>query len=292
MSSKIYFTNKQQKHWSWWLIRAFTLPLLLIPNSWSNAIVAKLLLKPVKRRLIALPNNIGQEFMDTPCGQVSLYRVGQGPMVLLSHGWSGAASQLFELMQSIADRGYQAVAFDHIGHGASETQLANLFLFIKTKRHMIQMLEQQGEVAAIISHSMGATATINALDKVYPTLLIAPVFEFSKALFDKVQQSGLPRQLLVDLLAELEDRHQMNFASCDPKLHIPKHANSVYIIHDENDKFSPIHDSIKIMNQHPHISLIKTQNLGHGKIIGATKTLELFDAMMQRAETTGKPLTV
>lgn len=285
MSSKIYFTDKAKRHWSWWLIRTFTFPLLLLPKSISNPIVAKLLLKPGKRINQNLPDGISQEFVDTPHGKIAIYRTGEGPIVLLSHGWSGAANQLFELMQNIASNGFQAVAFDHIAHGDSDGKQANLFVFIKITRHIIQLCEQQGEIAAIISHSMGATATVNALTRSYPTLLIAPVFEFSNALFSKVEQSGLPRRLLENLLASLESRYQMIFNDCDPKQHLSQHAAMINIIHDEADRFSPIEESINVVNQHPQISLNKTQNLGHGRIISSLQTRQLFLNMMQENST-------
>ena len=44
---------------------------------------------------------------------------GEGPTVLLVHGWNGAAAQLAGYVQPLVDAGYHVVAFDQPGHGHS-----------------------------------------------------------------------------------------------------------------------------------------------------------------------------
>ena len=199
----------------------------------------------------------------------------------MSHGWSGSASQLFGLMRDIAAQGYRAIAIDHIGHGASAGKLANLFLFVRTLEFVIQHLEKNEKITALVAHSMGAPAILSAIKRTYPTLLIAPVFEFAKSLFSKVEESGLPRSLLLDMLDDLEARYGLNLSQCDPKKHIVKHASDTYIIHDHDDVYSPIEDSVSLAEKHEQIVLRKTRNLGHGRIISSDETMQLFEEMMR-----------
>jgi len=57
--------------------------------------------------------------VDTPTGKVAAWRLGDGPAVLLSHGWSGDNSTWNTLIEALAARGRAVVAVDHPGHGLS-----------------------------------------------------------------------------------------------------------------------------------------------------------------------------
>src|SRR5436190_15309881 len=51
---------------------------------------------------------------------------GEGPTVVLAHGWEGRGSQMGALALAIAGAGMRAVAIDGPAHGASARRLASL----------------------------------------------------------------------------------------------------------------------------------------------------------------------
>ena len=280
MSSNIYFSDKKQRKLSWWIVRAITNLILLLPQATNVKIAKKLLLKPDRRKMVTLPQSMSQQTLNTVSGNVAVYKIGKGPVILLSHGWSGSASQLFALMIKIAEAGFQAVSFDHLGHGQSDGDEANLFLFIKTKKLIIELIEKEQPLKTIISHSMGSAAALNAFNGPQPLLLIAPVFKFSEAMFEKVEQSGVARQLLENVLADLERQHGMDFIASDPIHHVDNYSGDIHIVHDIDDQFSPIIDSVQIAEANAHVKLTMTNNLGHGKVIASDDTWVEFLKMM------------
>lgn len=281
MSSNIYFKDNNHRSLSWWFARFFSRLVLLMPPSLSLKIGKKLLLKPIRRKPTSIPTNISVEKVTTPDGEVALYKTGTGSVVLLSHGWSGSASQMFKLMNKIAESGFQAVAYDQLGHGLSSGDEANLFLFIKTQRFIIDLLQEKQSIQAIISHSMGSPAALNALKSSYPLLLIAPVFKFTQTLYEKVEQSGVAIGLLEKILDNLERQHGMKFQRSDSLEFVRDYQGSVHIIHDQNDPFTSITDSKQVAQTFVHVSLTVTNNLGHSRIINSNETWNAFSEMMK-----------
>ncbi|TQV88436.1 alpha/beta fold hydrolase [Aliikangiella coralliicola] len=284
MSSKIYFSNNQSRSFSWWLTRALTSFILYLPQKQSLRMGKKLLLKPVRRTVKNVPSNMQLERIVIPEGEIQLYKRGQGPIVLLSHGWSGSASQMFPLMEKISKAGYQAVAFDQLAHGRSSSDEANLFLFIKTMRHLVSHFENRHRIEAVVCHSMAAAAALNAITNPYPMLLIAPVFDFLNSLFEKVVESGVPKQLLVNVLNDLEKQHDMKISQIDPRDKVKNYPGNIHIVHDRGDRFTPHSISETMSQKHQQVNLVSTNDLGHGRIINSDETWQVFTDMINEQQ--------
>ncbi len=70
-----------------------------------------------ERALIA-----GAQARTVPIGDgshVETWTWGNGPRVLLVHGWGGRGAQLGAFVEPLVSRGFSVVAFDAPGHGAS-----------------------------------------------------------------------------------------------------------------------------------------------------------------------------
>lgn len=283
MSSKIYFNENNHRNFSWWLARGITNSILTLPRAISLKVGKKMLLQPVRKKSTSIPENMTVHTVKTAEGEVQTYKIGTGPIILLSHGWSGSASQFFPLMARIAEAGYQAVAYDQIAHGNSSGVQSNLFLFIKIKQAMVAWLEREQPIAAIVTHSMGAYASLAALTSPYPILLISPVFKLIESMFERVEQSGMARQLLINVVQDLEQEHQMEFINRNINIHIANYLGKIHIIHDEVDQFALLKDSKAVADEHSHVMLTTTKNLGHGRIISSEDTWVAFNRMMETA---------
>ena len=99
---------------------------------------------------------------------------GEGPAVLLVHGWSGRAADLSAMAAALAQSGFRAVAVDLPAHGRSpgrRTSLAEWTLLLPA------LAEQLGGVHAVIGHSLGGAAATLALEaglRARGAVLIAP----------------------------------------------------------------------------------------------------------------------
>ena len=277
MSSKIYFSNKTnaRKPASYYLIKAVSRALHTISPRFALKQTRKLLLTPAKsKRPPKQPHAITHSHISSQIGQLALYRIGTGPKVILTHGWSGSAAQFFPLMEKIAQAGFEAVAFDHFAHGNSDEKRANLPLFIKGLAAVIYELKPQN-IACLVSHSMGAVAALNQA-KHFKHLLIAPAFNFYNSFEHSILSTGLTRKLFTNLMSEIEQEHQVRFDDLLPEPHLAQTQDTVHIVHDSQDRFAQYQFSAEQAKLYPHVTLTTTEGLGHGRVINSDHTWQAF----------------
>ncbi len=85
---------------------------------------------------------------------------GEGAPVLLVHGWGGRGGQMASFAPSLVAAGLPVVTFDGPAHGRSDGRLASAPDFAAAIRAAVERLHG---VRAVVSHSMGAPATVLAL---------------------------------------------------------------------------------------------------------------------------------
>lgn len=90
---------------------------------------------------------------------LSVLRWGEGPAVLLLHGWAGRPTQFAHLIEQLVGAGYSVYALDAPAHGRSPGREANVVLFAHA------LLEAAGELPplrAVVGHSLGGAAALLA----------------------------------------------------------------------------------------------------------------------------------
>lgn len=93
-------------------------------------------------------------------GRMAAFEWGEGPTVVLVHGWSGRAAQMAPLAKRIASAGFRTVAFDVEGHGDSPGNQIHWRYFLRD----IPALADSLGVApfAFVGHSAGALTMMAA----------------------------------------------------------------------------------------------------------------------------------
>src|SRR6185369_10241160 len=109
--------------------------LRVFPDSLS-AVCAELLFltPPPHRRTRREHRTLSQgtfRTVDSGGCRLATWRWGEGPPVLLVHGWGGHAGRLSRFVSPLVEAGFSAVAFDAPGHGASPARLCSLQDFIR-----------------------------------------------------------------------------------------------------------------------------------------------------------------
>lgn len=110
----------------------------------------------------------------TPHGMVAAWRVGEGPAVLLVHGWRDSARLWAPLMAALKAKGRAFVAFDLPAHGFSEGERCMVAEVADTVGAVAQQL---GPIDAAVAHSFSANGTAMAVAEgmlVQRLVLIAP----------------------------------------------------------------------------------------------------------------------
>lgn len=283
MSEKIYFNTAQRFNWRRSLVNVTTrLHHSLAPRH-AKKTARKLLLTPNRMKAKnQAPEGLIKSYVSSPEGQLTTYRLGIGPVWVLTHGWSGSSNQFYPLMEHIASLGFTALAYDHPGHGESEGALGHIPAFV---RGLEAILDSEEDVVGLIGHSMGnATALECRHSKIAncPMLLIAPVLDYLDNLFSTVARSGYSMRLFEEVVNEVQDEYRYPIHSIDPYKKLKQRESQTIIVHDEGDKFAKYSVSKKASQEMENVTLITTQNQGHGRVMTSPEVMNAFDQIAKQ----------
>ncbi|MGL4471728.1 MAG: alpha/beta hydrolase [Aeromonas hydrophila] len=282
MSSKIYFNSRRFSPSKWLLGLGTRLHHTLAPAH-AKRTASKLLLTPQRnQRDDTAPAGLVKQAVHTSEGTLMSYRLGQGPVWLLMHGWSGSAGQFYPLMSHIAAQGFTAIAYDHPAHGHSAGHTGHLPRFVRAFDELVEkMTAEYGALQGVIAHSMGGAVTLSSrrreLDAL-PLLLISPVLDYVPQLYGMVARSGYSIRLFDAVVKEIEQEYQHPLSTVDPLGRLAGRTGPAIIVHDEEDRFAPHGDSQRA-TQDGRTRLVSTRGLGHGRILASAPAFAAFDQL-------------
>ncbi|HAT7739696.1 TPA: alpha/beta fold hydrolase [Vibrio vulnificus] len=281
MSEKIYFNTSQKFSLKRSLVNWTTRLHHTLAPSHAKRTARKLLLTPARTQSKNLPpQGLRKGQVDTAHGTLTTYVLGEGPIWVLTHGWSGTASQFFPLMAYIASRGFTALAYDHPAHGESSGDVGHIPAFVEGLDAVLDSLD---EVAGLVGHSMGTASALECRhqkleDK--PMLLIAPVLNYVENLFSSIERSGYSMKLFRAVVSEVEEQFNYPIQSVDPYRRLAQRRVQTLIVHDEQDKFTSHAVSASAAQEMENVELISTQGQGHGRVMKCQQVLDSFDRLI------------
>lgn len=199
---------------------------------------------------------------------LAVYCRGEGPVVLLVHGWSGRGSQFAALAGALANAGYRAVAFDAPAHGRTPGRRTDIFEIAAAVNHLASRL---GRIHAVVSHSFGGTCLALALREGLscgravcispPATLAWMVASFGDMLnLGEATREGLwellERRFGPDVDARISTDMNARFLS-QPAL----------VLHDEDDEDVPWQQGAMVARAWPRARFERTRGLGHRRIL-------------------------
>jgi pimeloyl-ACP methyl ester carboxylesterase len=206
--------------------------------------------------------------------ELSFWSFGEGPTVLLVHGWGGRGTQLRAFVDPLVRAGFRAVLFDAPGHSGApfeQTSLPELGAAVKA------ILRAIGPVHGVIAHSMGCAATTIALEQPHDAMrivFIAPPADMTGATARFGRVLDLPDEV-VDLM---ERRIEAQFLRPMADYSVPKSAARMHdpllVVHDHRDREVPFEDGARVARAWPGAELFATSGLGHVKILRAPAIVE------------------
>jgi pimeloyl-ACP methyl ester carboxylesterase len=218
------------------------------------------------------PPDAGGLWAERRTLQVGVHRLavwewGEGPTVLLVHGWSGHAGQLARFVPPLVSRGYQVVAFDLPGHGHSSPGRVTLLDFA----HAIQELGTRWRpLAGIVAHSLGATGTVVALSRglaAERVVLLAPPAEplpFAHAL---AAQLGLSEARFRGMFRHVERALGGDVTALHLHRLAPRMSAPLLLMHDVADAEVPFAHGQGLAAAWPGARLVALERLGHRRLL-------------------------
>ncbi|HEX6053203.1 MAG TPA: alpha/beta hydrolase [Gemmatimonadaceae bacterium] len=206
--------------------------------------------------------------------RIATYTIGDGPAVMLLHGWGGAATDLMPLGGAFARAGYRAVLFDMPGHGRSSGRESSLVEFLRATRVVASAL---GAPELIVGHSFGGAAATFAITELglpaRGAVLIAPapgpgyyVERFTRAV-------GLPAARVAGMVRRLVQRVGRPIESLDATVAARDADVPALIIHDPNDREVPWRYASAMADAWRSSRLVPAPSLGHRRILRDPSTI-------------------
>jgi len=228
---------------------------------------------PVADGLVARPG-----FVEGPTGRLATWSWGEGPVVLLVHGWSGDAAQMARFIPGIVEAGFSALAFDQPAHGQSAGRRSSALLF----RDAIGAIARTaGPFAGVVAHSLGATAAALSVASGVPArrlVLLAPPSEPASFARQFGQSLRLPPDRIRGMLAEMDRTFGARIDELDLVRLAPQIKAPTLIVHDEDDAEVPSHHGRAVAKAAAGVRFLSTRGLGHR---GLLKAPAVIDAAVQ-----------
>jgi pimeloyl-ACP methyl ester carboxylesterase len=199
-------------------------------------------------------------------GQEASFEIsGSGPLVILSHGWSGASGQFAALRQRLLARGLRVATFDAPAHGSSPGRTTSAAQFMR----VIETIDRlHGPTFAVVGHSLGALAAAMSAPHVAPAglVLISPMPSFDFALDQFQAALRFDDRLRERIAAIVLEKAKIEREQAHVEKGLAGSARTL-LIHDTDDRRIPVEVSRGLAERYPALEYLETSGLGHSRVL-------------------------
>ncbi len=209
--------------------------------------------------------------IETEQGKIAAWRLGEGPAVLLVHGWQDDNSLWSPLIQALADIGVASVVFDLPAHGFSEGDQCSPALAADALQKVAREL---GPIDCVVTHSFGGPVTGFALLNGFNArriAMIAPPRGRNQRWFEYAEEQGMAADV-VHRARELNAAAGGIATTFD--LAAVAHAGETLLLHSMDDDAVGWDNSKAIAEQWPNAELVLCDGLGHRMIAQDRSVIE------------------
>lgn len=202
-------------------------------------------------------------------GSLVGYAWGQGPTILLVHGWEGSARNYTSLVTPLVNAGFRVVAFDAPAHGKSDGTTSNAVEYAAV---LSALLTEFGPMYGVVAHSIGAVAMVYMMGtmkhrRIQRLVLVGAPCEMSDVISRFADDLNLTGRTLHHMHRLTRQRLGIPVSSVSVQAMIPYITTPGLVIHDRQDPVIPFHDAETIAEHWHDSRLVATEGLGHYKIL-------------------------
>jgi len=194
-----------------------------------------------------------------------------GKKVLLVHGWEARAYDFHKFVPELTANGYEVVLFDGPAHGGSSGKQTTAINFAEVIDHLNTL---HGGFYGVIAHSFGSFASsyaFNHYPRVSPKVFI-PIsgpnllINVFKSYYDILDIPPSVQGAMESYCEELFNAKVDGFSNSKFVSEL-KDKTKVMLVHDSDDLMLRFKNSDTIHQQNPETEFLKTQGLGHNRIL-------------------------
>jgi pimeloyl-ACP methyl ester carboxylesterase len=205
---------------------------------------------------------------------------GEGPLVVMMHGWSGSGAQFRKLIPGLVAAGYRVAAFDAPAHGDNPGKQTHLLEFVDT---LLGIQQQIGPVHTLMAHSFGGMASMLASHrglKVEQMVLFAPHLDVNEIHQSYSDLLNLNPELSMRFHEKIGARMSEIIGSDDiwdfftPQSLLKDREFSGLLIFDTEDEEIPLSQFKAVARYWEDSEVIETEGLGHHLILKDSIVIE------------------
>ena len=258
----------------------FVMKMFITPPNYKTPEREKMMRESAKKLKITIPS-IQKDIM--------VYEYGYSKQkVLLTHGWAGRGTQLYEIADKILENRMMVISFDAPAHGLSDGKKTSLPEYIECIKHLHEVY---GGFEATIGHSFGGIALLATLaenSKIQSSLTkklviigiensIPHIIDlFVQKLELKPKVAGLIKKRVNRLFAT--DLLALSPIETAKKVKIP-----TLVLHDTQDFDVAVSSAYKIRQNLENGELLVTNGLGHRRILRDKKIIERIIKFIEKS---------
>ena len=200
-------------------------------------------------------------------GTVATWTWGQGPSVLLAHGWGSRGARMRSFVEPLVASGRSVVAFDAPGHGESSGRTSSLPQFALAIR---AVAEAAGGIEAAVAHSMGCPSVAFAMTRglsLRRAVFLAPAANPGAYTERFARTLAIPAPVIEAMKSRFAKRYDLRWEELD----LPRAAGGftadLLVIHDRDDVEVPLANGEAVAKAWPGARLVTTEGLGHTRIV-------------------------
>ncbi|QCI11420.1 alpha/beta hydrolase [Pseudomonas putida] len=209
---------------------------------------------------------------------LSALRWGQGPTVLLMHGWEGRPTQFAALIETLVQAGHTVVSLEGPGHGRSPGRQAHVVLFA---RALLEAAAELPPLRAVIGHSMGGASVLLALQmglRAEAAVSVAAPAKLLGVLRGFAQRLGMPARARAAFIRQIEQDVGMQVGRLDVsgyQLDLPG-----LVVHAADDALVAAEEAQLIHRAWFDSRLLLLQEGGHQRVLADPRLGEAVLALL------------
>jgi pimeloyl-ACP methyl ester carboxylesterase len=199
--------------------------------------------------------------------RVAMWTWGEGPVVLLAHGWGSRGARLHSFIEPLVASGRTVVAFDAPGHGDSSGRTSSLPQFALAIR---AVAEAAGGFEAAVAHSLGCPAVAFAMTRglaLARAVFLAPAANPGAYTERFARKLALPDHVLETMKRRFEERYGLRWEELDLPRAAPRLGARLLVVHDRDDAEVPWSNGEAVAAAWPEARLVTTEGLGHKRLV-------------------------
>lgn len=198
---------------------------------------------------------------------VAAWRLGQGPAVLMVHGWEDDNSLWTPLIDQLSMIGRAVVAIDLPAHGYSEGERVPLLTAAKA---VADVAAEMGPIDAIVAHSFGSPAAVTAIEEhgLAPThvVLIGSALHQRGQIIKLAERNDIPMEVVEHIFSTYEEDVGRPVDWFDLRRAAPAMTAKALILHSLDDDACDYTGAQELAELWPGAELALTDGLGHRMI--------------------------